>query len=71
MTTANPNRLKTVEAAKYLRVSLSALAKWRMLGEGPPYHHCGPRLIQYFQHEIDAWLATCDSRDRPTSAKAR
>ncbi|QWG18805.1 helix-turn-helix domain-containing protein [Bradyrhizobium sediminis] len=53
-------RLRALEAAKYLRVSRSTLAKWRMSGIGPPFHRCGPRLIYYFQHEIDAWLAACD-----------
>jgi hypothetical protein len=36
---ANRDRLRAVEAASYLRVSRSTLAKWRMRGEGPPYHH--------------------------------
>ena len=64
-------RLWAIEAAQYLRVSRSTLAKWRMTGEGPSYHHCGPRLIYYYQHEIDAWLAACDANSRPRSAKAR
>lgn len=70
--TSEPNdRLKAVEAAQFLRVSRSTLAKWRMCGEGPPYHHCGPRLIYYYRHEIDAWLAACDGINRPRSVKAR
>jgi predicted DNA-binding transcriptional regulator AlpA len=64
-------RLRAIEAAYYLRVSRSTLAKWRMSGGGPPYHRCGPRLIYYFQHEIDAWLAACDANARPCSVKAR
>jgi excisionase family DNA binding protein len=61
-------RLKAVEAAEYLRVSRSTLSKWRMKGEGPPFHRCGPRLVHYFKAEIDAWLAECDRpRDRPSS----
>ena len=55
-------RLRAVEAAQYLRVSRSTLAKWRMSGNGPVYHRCGPRLVYYFRHEIDAWLAACDAR---------
>jgi predicted DNA-binding transcriptional regulator AlpA len=57
-------RLRAVEASEYLRVSRSTLAKWRMSGNGPPYHHCGPRLINYYRHEIDAWLAACDETVR-------
>jgi predicted DNA-binding transcriptional regulator AlpA len=64
-------RLWAREAALYIRVSRSTLAKWRMIGEGPPYHRCGPRLIYYFQNEIDAWLAACDASSRPQSVKAR
>ncbi|WP_425305337.1 helix-turn-helix transcriptional regulator [Bradyrhizobium erythrophlei] len=41
-----------------------------MKGEGPPYHHCGPRLIYYLQHEIDAWLVACDESARLRSAGA-
>ncbi|MBA3727111.1 MAG: helix-turn-helix domain-containing protein [Armatimonadetes bacterium] len=65
------DRLKAVEAAQYLRVSRSTLAKWRKSGEGPPHHHCGPRLIIYYRQEIDAWLVACDAADRPLSVKAR
>lgn len=55
-------RFWTSEAAKYLRVSRSTLAKWRMRGEGPPFHHFGKRLIYYIKHELDAWLAQCDRK---------
>jgi excisionase family DNA binding protein len=71
MTSAPFDRLTAAETAKYLRVSRSTLAKWRMSGDGPTYHHCGPRLIQYFRQEVDAWLAACDRGNRPTSVKAR
>jgi len=58
----NPDirRIRAAEAAGYLRVSRSTLAKWRMCGQGPPYHRCGPRIVVYYLHEIDAWLADCD-----------
>lgn len=58
-------RLRAIEVANYLRVSRSTLAKWRMSRTGPPFHHCGPRLVYYFQHEIDAWLAACDHTEDP------
>jgi predicted DNA-binding transcriptional regulator AlpA len=54
------DRIWAIEAAGYLRVSRSTLAKWRMNGMGPPFHRCGPRLVYYLKHEIDAWLAECD-----------
>lgn len=69
MTSNDRDRLRAVEAARYLRVSRSTLAKWRMKGEGPPHHHCGPRLVYYNKHEIDAWLADCDRRSRTSDTK--
>ena len=62
--TSEIRRLRAVEAAAYLRVSRSTLAKWRMCGQGPPYHRCGPRIVFYYLHEIDAWLAECDPPKR-------
>jgi predicted DNA-binding transcriptional regulator AlpA len=62
MMTPEISRLRAAEAADYLCVSRSTLAKWRMRGEGPPYHRCGPRIVYYLKHEIDAWLVECDRR---------
>jgi excisionase family DNA binding protein len=60
MNYGNPGeRLWASEAAEYLRVSRSTLAKWRMKGEGPPFHRCGRRLIYYYRTEIDNWLEGC------------
>ncbi|WP_354142502.1 helix-turn-helix domain-containing protein [Bradyrhizobium sp. NP1] len=60
MTIDNPrDRLWASEAAKYLQLSRSTLAKWRMRNEGPPYHRCGRRLIYYYKSEIDTWLTGC------------
>ncbi len=68
MTNENHHRLRAHEAAAYLRVSRSTLAKWRMRGEGPPYHRCGPRIVFYYSEEIEAWLAECD-RQRKSGKK--
>jgi excisionase family DNA binding protein len=57
-------RLRAVEAARYLTVSRSTLAKWRMNGSGPPHHRCGPRIVYYYKTEIDAWLEQCDAREK-------
>ncbi len=61
MTSDVSNRLRAKEAAAYMRVSPSTLAKWRMRNEGPPYHRCGPRIVYYLLQEIDAWQAESDS----------
>ena len=58
----NRKRLRASEAAQYLQVSRSTLAKWRMNGHGPVYHRCGPRIVYYYLDEIEAWLADCDKR---------
>lgn len=60
-------RLRAVKAATYLGVSRSTLAKWRMKGEGPVFHKCGPRLVYYFKDEVDAWLQACDQQTRVDS----
>jgi predicted DNA-binding transcriptional regulator AlpA len=70
MATTNPQeRLWAREAADYLQLSRSTLAKWRMRGEGPPYHRCGPRLVYYVLAEIDAWLLACDKSTQAHPAR--
>jgi predicted DNA-binding transcriptional regulator AlpA len=54
-------RLRAINAAAYLGVSRSTLAKWRMRGEGPAWHRCGPRIVYYLPEELDQWLGHCDS----------
>jgi predicted DNA-binding transcriptional regulator AlpA len=68
MNTNVGERLRAVQAAAYLTVSRSTLAKWRMNGAGPPYHRCGPRIVYYYRNEIDAWLAECDQREQRAAA---
>lgn len=71
MTSNTHDRLRAVDAAKCLCVSRSTLAKWRMKDVGPRYHHCGPRIVYYLRHEIDAWLAECDRSVRTPKTKPR
>ena len=61
MTTSSTIRLRSAQAAQYLGISRSTLAKWRMRKVGPPAHRCGPRIIFYLEHEITAWLEECDA----------
>lgn len=51
-------RLWAKQAAEYLDISRSTLAKWRMNGSGPKWQRCGPRLVFYFEDELDTWLAS-------------
>jgi predicted DNA-binding transcriptional regulator AlpA len=62
-------RIRAASAAHYLNLSRSTLAKWRMKGEGPRYHRCGPRIVYYYRDEIDRWLAECDERELSARAK--
>lgn len=46
----------TEEAAKYLKVSPSFLAKDRMKGGEIPYTTVGDRMIRYDKDELDKYL---------------
>ena len=45
------------EAAGYLGLSTSTLAKLRLTGEGPRYINLGRRVL-YDVADLDAWVAT-------------
>jgi predicted DNA-binding transcriptional regulator AlpA len=44
------------EAAAFLRLSVSFLAKARMRGDGPPYIPVAPRAIRYLESTLLDWL---------------
>lgn len=56
--------LDTAEAALYLRLSRSCLAKWRCAGGGPGYILVGRKVV-YAVSDLEAWLAS--RRRRSTS----
>lgn len=56
--------LNSSEAADYIKISLSWLAKSRLKGDGPPYAKIGRRVV-YNREDLDQWLAT--RRRRSTS----
>lgn len=58
-----PKTLRTTEAAQYIGVAPSTLAKLRMNGQGPAYSKAGKRLVVYRSTDIDDWL----SKSRRTS----
>ncbi len=49
------NLLRPNDASKFLKVSLSWLAKARMTGDGPPYIRVG-RSIRYSEVALLQWL---------------
>ena len=58
----------TTEAASYLRLSRSCLAKWRCSGGGPEYILAG-RKVLYAQVVLDAWLASRRRRNTSDTGK--
>ncbi len=62
----NFNRFKAQDAAKYLGLTESTIAKWRMSGRGPRYIKAGARVL-YDRADLDAWLET--SKRENTSQK--
>jgi predicted DNA-binding transcriptional regulator AlpA len=65
MTTYQRRFLRTPEAAAYLRLSVSTLAKMRLRGDGPLYSKLGARLVAYEQQHLDQWIG--DRLRRSTS----
>ena len=49
--------LRVKEAAQYIGLAASTLAKKRLSGDGPPFIKAGPRIILYDVLDVDAWLA--------------
>ncbi len=60
---APPGRyLRAPEAAKYLGLSASTLAKMRLRGDGPIYSKAGPRVVVYARANLESWLAARERR---------
>ena len=65
--------MRTRDAADYLRLAVSTLAKLRCSGGGPVFSKAGPRLIIYDKFDLDAWLASrlCNSTAEYSSLAMR
>ena len=57
------------EAASYLGLSPSTLAKMRLRGDGPAYSKSGPRVVVYAIEDLHAYLAS--RRRHSTSEEVR
>lgn len=66
---APTNLLNTQEAAEYLRVSASYLAKLRMRSSGPKYVQLGVRVL-YDLRDLNAWVED-RKRALPNNSEAR
>ena len=51
--------LRAPEAAKYLGLSESTLAKRRLYGQPPAFLNLGGRAIGYELDDLEAWLNSC------------
>jgi hypothetical protein len=50
-------KMRVPEAAAYLRLAPSTLAKLRCSGGGPPFSKAGGRVVIYDKTRLDEWLA--------------
>lgn len=53
---AQYRKLNASEAAEYLQISASTLAKLRVYGGGPPFYKFGRRVL-YDLEDIERWAA--------------
>ena len=54
---SNQNILRPPEAAYYVGLTVSTLAKRRLRGEGPLFVKLGTKAVGYRLRDLDAWLA--------------
>ena len=50
-------KLRPKEAAEYLGLAPSTLAKMRLRGDGPPYAKLGKRVVVYETCDLERWVA--------------
>ena len=49
-------KMRAPQAAEYLCLSTSTLAKMRCRGDGPDFIKAGARVVIYDVHHLDEWL---------------
>ena len=59
-------RLRVSDAARYLGLSESTLAKMRLRGDGPPYSKAGARVVVYALADLNDYL---DARRRTSTSQ--
>lgn len=55
--TVQSQNMRADEAASYLRLAQSTLAKLRCYGGGPAFSKAGARRVVYTKSDLDDWLA--------------
>ncbi len=56
MASHTTTKLRAPQAAAYVGLSPSTLAKMRLRGDGPIYSKAGPRVVIYEKADLEAWL---------------
>ena len=51
-----PRKLRAPDAARFLGLSTSTLAKMRVRGDGPVFAKAGSRVVVYDLDDLNAWL---------------
>ena len=59
------------EVADYLKVSVSALRKWRTQGCGPRFLKLNGTSVKYRPEDIEAWLESCPTGGQAVAEKER
>jgi predicted DNA-binding transcriptional regulator AlpA len=67
MAQSNATKLRAPDAAAYVGLSPSTLAKMRLRGDGPVYSKAGPRIVIYDKLDLEAWL---NSQKRRSTSQA-
>jgi predicted DNA-binding transcriptional regulator AlpA len=63
--------LKPREAAAFLGLSVSTLAKYRLSGLGPVFVKAGMRLVRYRLSSVESWLRTRSRQSTSDSGRPR
>jgi predicted DNA-binding transcriptional regulator AlpA len=56
---ASERLMTSVEAATFLALAASTLAKMRLRGDGPRYRRVGRRAVRYAMSDLRYWLDEC------------
>ncbi len=63
--------MRAPDAAAYLGLSPSTLAKMRVRGDGPVYSKAGPRVVVYDVVDLDAFLTERKRRSTSETVEAQ
>lgn len=70
MTSQTKAKLRAPEAAAFVGLSSSTLAKMRLRGDGPLYSKAGPRIVIYARSDLEEWLERQKRRSTSQSVPA-